>query len=167
MSTNSGPALTRPESLGKKLRNAAVGILFALVLLIPRILHLRRNPRSWRLFCILLGIAGAALVILPLGLGNNYAYALIGMVMFIAAILLPPAKPVFNVDDKAANSVPWSSSTVGNTNPGALPLHPSSFLSARRVFRCSTLASNRSWSFLSLRSHWPVRNNLEKIGSFA
>ena len=101
MSTNFGPALTRPESLGKKLRNAAVGILFALVLLIPRILHLRRNPRSWRLFCILLGIAGAALVILPLGLGNNYAYALIGMVMFIAAILLPPAKPVFNVDDKA------------------------------------------------------------------
>src|SRR5437899_375524 len=101
MSTNSGPALTRPESLGKKLRNAAVGILFALVLLIPRILHLRRNPRSWRLFCILLGIAGAALVILPLGLGNNYAYALIGMVLFITAILLPPAKPVFNADEKA------------------------------------------------------------------
>jgi len=43
----------------------------------------------------------AALVILPLGLGNNYAYALIGMVMFIAAILLPPAKPVISADDKA------------------------------------------------------------------
>jgi len=101
MSTTSSPAVTQPESLGKKLRNAGVGTLFALVLLIPRLLHLRRNPRSWRLFCILLGIAGAALVILPLGLGNNYAYALIGMVMFIAAILLPPAKPVFNADEKA------------------------------------------------------------------
>ncbi len=101
MSTTSSPALTQQESFGKKLRNAAVGILFALVLLIPRLLHLRRNPRSWRLFCILLGIAGAALVILPLGLGNNYAYALIGMVMFIAAILLPPAKPVFHADEKA------------------------------------------------------------------
>lgn len=101
MSTTSSPVLTQPESFGKKLRNAAVGILFALVLLIPRLLRLRRNPRSWRLFCILMGIAGAALVILPLGLGNNYAYALIGMVMFIAAILLPPAKPIFNVDDKA------------------------------------------------------------------
>jgi hypothetical protein len=101
MSTTSRPALTQQESFGKKLRNAAVGILFALVLLIPRLLHLRRNPRSWRLFCILLGIAGAALVILPLGLGNNYAYALIGMVMFIAAILLPPAKPVMSADDKA------------------------------------------------------------------
>ena len=101
MGTTSSPGLTQPESRGKKLRNAAVGTLFALVLLIPRILHLRRNPRSWRFFCILLGIAGAALVILPLGLGNNYAYALIGMVLFIAAILLPPAKPVMNANDKA------------------------------------------------------------------
>src|SRR6266478_3233624 len=101
MSTTSSPTLTHQESFGKKLRNTAVGILLALVLVIPRLLHLRRNPRSWRLFCILLGIAGAALVILPLGLGNNYAYALIGMVLFITAILLPPAKPVFNADEKA------------------------------------------------------------------
>ena len=101
MSTTSSPALTQQESFGKKLRNAAVGILFTLVLLIPRLLHLRRNPRSWRLFCILLGIAGAALVILPLGLVNNYLYALVGMVMFIAAILLPPAKPAMSADDKA------------------------------------------------------------------
>jgi hypothetical protein len=101
MSTASNPVLAQPETLGKKLRNTAVGILFGLVLLIPRILHLRRNPHSWRLFCILLGFAGAALVILPLGLGNNYYYALVGMVLFIAAILLPPAKPVFSADDKA------------------------------------------------------------------
>jgi hypothetical protein len=101
MSTTSNPALSPSEGFGKKLRNAAIGILFALVLLIPRLLHLRRNPRSWHLFCILLGIAGAALVILPLGLGNNYLYALVGMLMFIAAILLPPAKPVMSADDKA------------------------------------------------------------------
>jgi len=101
MRTISSPALRGPDSPGKKLRHTAVGMLFALVLLIPRVLHLRRNARSWRLFCILLGVAGAALVILPLGLGNNYAYALIGMALFIAAILLPPAKPVSNADDKA------------------------------------------------------------------
>src|ERR1700682_2663670 len=83
MSTTSSPVLTQPESFGKKLRNAVVGILFALVLLIPRLLRLRRNPRSWRLLCVLMGIVGAALVILPLGLGNNYVYALVGMVMFI------------------------------------------------------------------------------------
>jgi len=101
MTTTSSPAFIQRESFGKRLQNGAVGILFALVLLIPRLLHLRRNPRSWRLFCIVLGIAGAALVILPLGLGNSYFYALVGMVMFIAAILLPPAKPVLSADDKA------------------------------------------------------------------
>jgi hypothetical protein len=101
MTTTSSPALTQEESLGKRLQNGAVGILFALVLLIPRLLHLRRNPRSWRLFCIVLGIGGAAFVILPLGLGNSYFFALVGMVMFIAAILLPPAKPVLRADDKA------------------------------------------------------------------
>jgi hypothetical protein len=101
MSTTPSPALTEQENFGKRLRNSAIGILFALALLIPRLLRLRRNARSWRLFCLLLGIAGAALVILPLGLGNNYFYALVGLVMFIAAILLPPAKPVLSADDKA------------------------------------------------------------------
>jgi hypothetical protein len=101
MSTTSSPALTQPESFGKKLRNAAVGILFAMVLLIPRLLHLRRNAHSWMFFRALLGIAGAALVVLPLGLGNGYLFSLVGLAMFIAAILLPPAKPVLSADDKA------------------------------------------------------------------
>ena len=101
MSTTSSPAFTQPESFGKKLRNAAVGILFALVLLIPRFLRLCRNAHSWRLFCILLGLAGASLVLLPVGLGNNYFLSLVGLAMFIAAILLPPAKPGSSADDKA------------------------------------------------------------------
>jgi hypothetical protein len=101
MSTTSSPALTQPESFGKKLRNVAVGILFAMVLLIPRLLHLRRGAHSWMLFRTLLGIAGAALVVLPLGLGNGYLFSLVGLAMFIAAILLPPAKPETSADDKA------------------------------------------------------------------
>jgi hypothetical protein len=101
MSTTSNPALSPSESFGKKLRNAAIGTLFVLVLLVPRLLHLRRNAHSWMLFRTFLGIAGAALVILPLGLGNNYFYALVGMAMFIAGILLPPAKPSLSADDKS------------------------------------------------------------------
>jgi len=45
MSATSTPALAQPASFGKKLRHLAVGALFVLVLLIPKILHLRRNPR--------------------------------------------------------------------------------------------------------------------------
>ena len=53
------------------------------------------------LFRIFLGIAGAALVVLPLGLSNGYIFSIVGLAMFAAAILLPPAKPETNIDDKA------------------------------------------------------------------
>ena len=93
MSTTSSPALSQSEIFGQKLRHLAVGALFALVLLIPKILHIRRNPRSWLFFRIFLGIAGAALVVQPLGFGMSFVPAIVGLAMFISAILLPPAKP--------------------------------------------------------------------------
>jgi hypothetical protein len=101
MSGVSNPAISQPDSFAKRLRHFAVGTLFALVLLIPKILHARRNPRSWILFRIFLAAAGAALVVLPLGLGTSFVPAIIGLAMFIAAILLPPSKRDANADDKA------------------------------------------------------------------
>jgi hypothetical protein len=101
MSAASNPALSQPETLGKRLRHIAVGTLFALVLLIPKLLHLRRNPRSWMLFRIFLGVAGAALVIVPFGAWSSYAPAVAGLIMFVCAILLPPPKPDTNAGGKA------------------------------------------------------------------
>jgi hypothetical protein len=101
MSAASSPVISQPESFTKRLRHLAVGTLFALVLLIPKILHARRNPRSWMLFRILLAIGGAALVIVPLGAWSSYASAVIGLTMFISAILLPPAKPDTSAEGKA------------------------------------------------------------------
>src|SRR5713101_8727128 len=101
MSAASNPALAQQESFGKRLRHIAVGVLFALVLLIPKILHARRNPRSWILFRIFLAVAGAALVIVPLGAWSSYVPAIVGLAMFVSAILLPPAKSFTGVGDKA------------------------------------------------------------------
>ncbi len=101
MSATSNPALTQPESFGKKLRHLVVGTLFLLVLLIPKVLHLRRNPRSWMLFRIFLAIAGAALVIIPLGAWSSYVPAILGLAMFVSAILLPAAKSFTGAGDKA------------------------------------------------------------------
>jgi hypothetical protein len=101
MSASSSPAISKPESFGKRLRHIAVGTLFALVLLLPKLLHARRNPRSWMLFRIFLAIGGAALVIVPLGGGSSYAPAVAGLTMFISAILLPPAKPESGAGGKA------------------------------------------------------------------
>jgi hypothetical protein len=89
------------ESLSTRLRNALVGTAFAFVLVIPRLLHLRRNPRSWATFRVLLGFAGAALVVVPLGLWNSYLLSVVGLFMFITAILLPPAHPDTSAENKA------------------------------------------------------------------
>lgn len=101
MSAASSPAISQPESFSRRLRHIAVGVLFALVLLIPKILHARRNPRSWMLFRIFLAVGGAALVIVPLGAWSSYAPAVVGLTMFISAILLPPAKSGAIADGKA------------------------------------------------------------------
>src|SRR5258708_1833643 len=101
MSAASNPALSHPEGFGKRLRQLAVAVLFALVLLIPKILHLRRNPRSWMLFRIFLAVAGAALVIVPVGLGTSFVPGIMGVAMFIGAMLLLRAKPDTSCDEKA------------------------------------------------------------------
>src|SRR6266478_4444159 len=100
MSATSSPQ-SQPQASGGKLRNAAIGALFALVLIVPKLVHLRSNPRSWMFFRIFLGVAGAALVILPLGFGSSFVPAIVGLAMFIGSILLPPAKTDTNADDKA------------------------------------------------------------------
>jgi hypothetical protein len=101
MSTAPATAASQVEGTGARLRNLVIGALFAAVLLIPKILHIRRNAQSWMAFRIFLGFAGAALVILPLSLWNSWLAAIAGLGMFLAAILLPPAKSHHVPDDKA------------------------------------------------------------------
>lgn len=101
MSATPSQTLSPPEGTGARIRNVFIGAFFALVLLIPKLAHLRRNARSWLFFRILLALAGASLVLWPVGLGNNYVPSLIGLAMFSASILLPSAKPDTSADDKA------------------------------------------------------------------
>jgi len=104
------------------LRNAAIGALFALVLIVPKVAHLRLNPRSWMFFRIFLGVAGAALVILPLGFGSSFVPAIVGLAMFIGAILLPPAEPNVDASDKARE---WGALVVVNGGRFKLGEEPS------------------------------------------
>ena len=126
MSAASNPAITQPESFGKKFRHLAVGTLFALVLLIPKLLHLRRNARSWMLFRIFLAIAGASLVVLPLGAWSSYYPAVVGLAMFVSAILLPSAKPAATAGDKASEL-----GTLVVVNGGRFKLGDASSFAAR------------------------------------
>src|SRR6266849_7333642 len=101
MSTTSTPVASPQETAAGRLRNFARGALFALVLLLPKLLNLRRDRRSWLAFRILLAIAGASLVVLPISLWNSWHAAIAGLAMFLAAILLPDAKPDTTLADTA------------------------------------------------------------------
>jgi hypothetical protein len=101
MSTTLTPVASPQESTTARLRNFGLGALFAFVLLVPKLLNLRRDRRSWLAFRILLAIAGASLVVLPLSLWNSWHAAIAGLAMFLTAILLPEAKPDTTLADTA------------------------------------------------------------------
>jgi hypothetical protein len=100
METTATPATQESESFGARIRHLAIGALFAVVLLVPKLLRLRRDERSWTAFRILLGLAGAALVILPLAFWNSWLAGLAGLAMFLISILLPPGAPLTSTDEK-------------------------------------------------------------------
>jgi hypothetical protein len=124
METTANPAASQAESLGMRLRNAAIGVLFAIILLLPKVLHIRRDERSWMAFRILLGVAGAGLVILPLAIWNSWLAGIAGLAMFLTAALLPPAKPNTSMDDKAKELGALVVVNGGKYQPGTGPASP-------------------------------------------
>lgn len=101
MSTAPATAAAQHEGNLARLRNLMIGAAFAAVLLIPKLLRVRHNAQSWMAFRIILGFAGAALVVLPLSLWNSWLAAIAGLGMFLTAILLPPVQARTVADEKA------------------------------------------------------------------
>ncbi|MGA2811341.1 MAG: hypothetical protein ABSG16_08085 [Candidatus Acidiferrum sp.] len=125
-----GTPAAPPGSAGKtrarnipltRLRNAAIVALFACALLVPKIIHLRRNERSWFAFRVALAIVGASLVLLPLALWDSYLLSVVGLAMFITAILLPSARPDTTADEKARELGALVVVNGGEYQPGNAP----------------------------------------------
>jgi hypothetical protein len=135
MSTAPATAASPHEGTSARFRNLLIGALFGLVLLIPKLLRIRRNAQSWMAFRVFLGFAGAALVVLPLGLWNSWLAAIAGLGMFMAAILLPPAKPHNVSDDKARELGALVIVNGGKYQPGnAAPAPVQLFVGADRIW---------------------------------
>jgi hypothetical protein len=135
MSTTTTSVASQQVTIGSRLRNAAIASLFALVLLIPKLLNLRRDRRTWLAFRVVLATVGAALVILPLSLWNSWLAGVTGLAIFLAAILLPAAKPDTSVADTAAQLGALVVLNGGQYQPGndvAAPVQL--FVGAERVW---------------------------------
>src|SRR5882724_9870183 len=99
MSTDSIPPLlpgelppTEALSGLAQFRESVAESVFFLSRNFPKLLTLRSTPRAWTAFRVMLGFAGAALVVLPLSLWNAWAFAPVGLALFLLAVLLPPLK---------------------------------------------------------------------------
>jgi hypothetical protein len=99
MSTGSIPPILPSEippaqavSSLTRFRESVADSLFFVSRAFPKVLTLRSTPRAWTAFRILLGAAGAALVVLPLSLWNAWAFAIVGLALFMLAVLLPPLR---------------------------------------------------------------------------
>ena len=101
MSTTPTAIATGELNSFQRLRNFAGAATFLLIQRSPKLLQLHRNEKSWTLFRIALGIFGAALVVLPLGLWNGWLTAIFGLLLFVTSILLPPAETESATDLKA------------------------------------------------------------------
>src|ERR1700741_5266111 len=75
-----------------RFRDPVADSLFFVSRTFPKVFTLRSSPSAWTGFRILLGIAGAALVVLPLSLWNAWAFAPVGLALFLLAVLLPPLR---------------------------------------------------------------------------
>ncbi|MBZ5702461.1 MAG: hypothetical protein LAN84_11515 [Acidobacteriia bacterium] len=133
---NENPAAEKPAAGSPAtLKRLAVAALFALVLLLPRLLRLRRDPRSWFALRVALGVFGAALVVVPLGLWNSWLLSVTGLCLFLAAVLLPPARQDLSLDDKARELRALVVVNGGDYQPGnALPTAVQLFLGAERIW---------------------------------
>ena len=75
-----------------RFRDSVADSIFFVSRTFPKVLTLRSSPSAWTALRILLGIAGASLVVLPLSLWNAWAFAPVGLVLFLLAVLLPPLR---------------------------------------------------------------------------
>ena len=73
-----------------RFRDSVADSLFHISCAFPKLLALRSTPSAWALFRVLLGAVGAGMVVLPLSLWNGWAFAPVGLVLFLLAVLLPP-----------------------------------------------------------------------------
>src|SRR5215470_18163985 len=101
MSTTPTAITTEVAKFLPKLRGFIGAALFLALRRFPRLVQVYRNENSWAVFRFVLACFGASMVILPLGLWKGWMTAIFGLVLFVVAILLPPAELESSTDRKA------------------------------------------------------------------
>jgi len=122
MSTTPTAIAAEQAKLLPRMRGFLGAALFFALRRFPRLLQLHRNESSWALFRFALACLGAAVVVLPLSLWNGWITAIFGLVLFVVAILLPPAQLESSTDRKARELGAQTVVSGGDYQPGNAPV---------------------------------------------
>lgn len=89
------------RSTAERLRCGGLWLLFATVLLIPKILKLRRYPRKWNALRITGGLLGAAIIVLAHLERARFLLTACGIVLVLFALVIAPERRKLSVNERA------------------------------------------------------------------
>jgi hypothetical protein len=72
-------------------------VIFALVLMIPKVNRLRRRKRSWNIIRVLMALAGAGMLVVSATHGSPLRLVFAGGLLLFA-LLVPEQRPAFSID---------------------------------------------------------------------
>jgi hypothetical protein len=103
MSEMSADLQNRPIPRGTgRLRRGALWLVFGTILMIPKANRLRRRRRAWNLGRVVAGLAGAAMVVLPVETAHRQpAWLAGGIFLLLIALLAAPERNPISVDARA------------------------------------------------------------------
>jgi hypothetical protein len=84
-----------------RLRRGGLWLIFALVLMIPKVNRLRRRRKAWNFIRILSVIAGAAMLLLGMSRGHVIILLLAGTLVLLFGLLVSAERPEISVDARA------------------------------------------------------------------
>jgi len=95
------PSISVLRAGAARLRRGGLWLIFALVLIIPKVNRLRRRRRAWIFIRILVAIAGTAILGFGLARGHGFALIFVGALMLLFGLLLSTERPEISIDARA------------------------------------------------------------------
>lgn len=83
-----------------RLRRGGLWLIFALVLMIPKVNRLRRRT-AWNLIRIVAAIAGTAMLVFGLARWHGFALIFVGALMLLFGLLVSAERPEISIDGRA------------------------------------------------------------------
>lgn len=91
----------RPPGLLTRIARGALWLLFAVLLLVPKLVALRRRPRAWNVARVIFVAIGVALILADVTVRAGTVYAVLGTALALIGLSVKPVRSRQSLDDRA------------------------------------------------------------------